>query len=206
MMIGFTELGYWTVHWADPDGEPEPRTIPSVIDYIEQRLEPYGEFGVGYAFYDSDIGSGLPRLTRLESGRTTLASYEGLMSGMAHRHGNRPVTGKTEIEVELDYRNDLNLVDVSFTDIEGAGFSVPDITFPTMDGECCEDRKPDGFAHNNYFQIDQPNFYLKGRLTGEELGAAHGIFSTADVTGGFGAMQNKRRPGPTRAVDTIGQR
>ena len=153
MMIGFTELGYWKVYWRDPKGEGgfRPRFFDlgkysgahTEIKVLEEQgpllleYEYIGESGVPSrpGAISERPGWELPLLSaRGDNGKTTIASYEGLMSGIAHQYGNKPVSGITEIQVELNYRNDLNSVDATFKNIEGYGFSIPDIRFPTING------------------------------------------------------------------------
>ena len=193
--MGFTDWGYWAAGWSAQTGDVystlekgEDRTLLQVFNPVDYYHSDHGDlWGEEYR----------ERLENLpDSDDTWRASYKGLMSGIAHNHGGRPVWGRVHVGAQFDRLNWLEAVNLSMTDIKGTDFTVQDIVFPTIDGDCCNERKENGSIAITSFELDRWDFYVKGHFTGSAHDAVHGVFSNGDVTGGFGALQTQTENRP----------
>ena len=185
-VMGFTDWGYWAVGWSAEAGDTyatlardEDRTLLQVFDQTDHFAVLYGDIEAS------------ERLEYLPSSDDTWhASYTGFMSGIAHNYGGRPVLGRVRIRAEFDRGNWLNSVEISMTSIEGSNFTIADINFPLIDGDCCNKRKENGSTAITLFDLDRRDFFVDGDFTGPAHEAAHGAFSNGEVTGSFGALQS----------------
>ncbi|MCY4241055.1 MAG: hypothetical protein OXD36_04865 [Rhodobacter sp.] len=200
-VMGFTDWGYWAVGWSAEPGNVYDTLERGGDRTLLQHFSGEDRYHAGYGHID-DFGKRRERLENLENyGDTWSATYDGLMSGIAHEHGNGPVEGSSRVTAEFDSSNWLNSVSVSLTGMEGDGFTVGDVTLPTIDGDCCNARKPGGYAGVTGFELDRADAYVEGDFAGNAHDAVHGVFSTPAVTGGFGALQTQSRNRPPLAAD-----
>ena len=148
--MGFTDFGYWAVGWSAEAGnvydtleKSEDRTLLQHFAAEDQYHADYGDLNP------------IDRLENRENSEDTWkATYDGLMSGIAHNHNNTPVVGNARITAEFDWLNWLNAVDIGFTNIRGNGFTVSDITLPRIDGDCCNARQSNGYIAITGFELD----------------------------------------------------
>ena len=186
-IMGFTDWGYWAVGWSEEAGsvydalaKGENRTLLHVFDPEDQFAVLYGNLG----YEASERLEYLPNYSD-----TWRASYEGLLTAIAHNHGDRPVWGQVGVDAEFDSSSWLESVKISMRNIEGSNFAIDDIQFPTIDGSCCNERKENGTVGISSFELDRSDYYVEGEFIGPAHDAVHGVFSNGDVTGGFGALQ-----------------
>ena len=192
--MGFTNWGYWAVGWSDEAGsvydtleKGEDRTVLQVFDPVDQFAVLYGDLG-----YEAR-----EQLEYLPYGDTWSASYRGLLAGIAHNHGSKPVWGSVNIGAEFGYGSWLNSVQISMTDIRGSDFTIDDIQFPKIDGGCCNERKENVAIAITSFELDRSDYFVKGEFIGPAHDTVHGVFSNGEVTGGFGALQTETQNRPS---------
>lgn len=118
------------------------------------------------------------------------ASYKGLMAGIAHGHGDRPVTGSVSVNATFDAgysQYPAKDVDVHMTEITGNGFTVPDISFTGVGPRC------PGCTEN---EIDGAGEYLSVEIGGPRKDFLNGYFSKNAVSGSFGAVKESSQNEP----------
>lgn len=206
-ILGLTEYGYWAVAWTEFSGSSHQRVGS---DYKPNFLSPvFGDennatnFFVQSGIYTNrfrDVHAGdFESLSSIDERWS--AVYEGHMSGIAHNFGNAPVGGNVSLNVEFYYDSSPSNVEMILTDIQGLGFELPNIHFPRLGGETVESgdkNSPDGHVSRGYlnFELDYGGQYLSGGLVGPVHDEVHGVFSTEEVSGAFGAIQtgSQNRP------------
>ena len=224
-IIGVSNFGVWGTQWSEFAYRSEGLAGGRDVDQIHLHpLTDSTNLLVKHSYnrvFDIDGVVRFPSL-RPGNGEIWSATYNGFMTGVAHNHDDRPVTGDVRIEAEFDDRrtgvgsgnrnNTLESIDIAMTDINGDGFTIAPITFPTIDGT--HPRAPDqppgtdffgepiiwegtGHAGIPSFSLDQPEYYVAGAISGPAYQHAGGIFSTGDVTGAFGALRDTATNLPT---------
>ena len=196
-IFGFTEYGYWAVGWTENAGDAYSETIDHPVRSILSEDGENSNFVIE-AGELKDYEKTRERLEYLPDRKQTWsASYAGQMSGIAHNFGNRPVGGNVAIQAEFDWLNTLNSVNMRITDIRGSGLlRLPDIQFPIIDGDCCNENKPNGSIGVTSFELVHGGRFLDGEFVGPAHNAVHGVFSTGSVSGAFGAVQTNTQNRP----------
>ncbi len=175
-----------------------PRHIPGVHDathfavgfgvteYIDESLEYLPPLPFGYQGDPSDY----PQMWS--------AKYEGLMTGIARNHENKPVIGNSTVYAEFDDTNWLNSIDITMDNIRGSNFQIDDIVFPTIKQENNNTYRPPigSYLLHDSFTFASSNMFVEGAFNGTSHDAIHGIFSTDTVIGGFGALQTESKDRP----------
>lgn len=183
--FGFTELGYWAVGWTEEAG----KAYTTHGDFVSPAFSTPTHFAIEYGQIE-DYRNPPWNLQRLPNNQTWSTGYAGFMTGIAHQHGNSPVIGDVSLKAEFADDYWLNSMQLTVFDIKGDGFVLPDIEFPIVDGNCCDEKKPNGSIAIASFELDYGGMYLEGEFAGIPHKEVHGAFSTYDVSGAFGAIES----------------
>ena len=196
-VFGFTEYGYWAVGWTENAFRAYGTTIDHPVLSVLAEDGENSHFAIEHGHL-TDYQKTRERLENLPDRKQTWsASYNGLMDGIAHHYGNRPVGGNVAIQAEFDQSSWINSVNIRITNIKGSGLlRLPDIQFLIIDNGCCNAKKPNGYAAIDSFELDYGGRYLEGEFAGPSHDAVHGAFSTRSVSGAFGAVQTSSRNRP----------
>ena len=189
-IFGYTDYGSWMTGWQEI---AVPASYGFQTNYPESlKGWTFGTGSTNHYFGGTTFASAAHE-ERLQGdyrreGETWSATYRGLMGGIAHRHGNRPVTGRADISAEFArYLSGIEPTsfNISLNQISGGDFTIGDIVFSVEE---------DPYGGRREFEVppgraDDGNRYLSGSFIGPGNEAVHGVFSTPDVSGGFGALQ-----------------
>lgn len=207
-LVGFTDFGGWEVTQQSSDEHLSAFADKSWLGLADARLNFRRHFGI-----ESEVD-----LERMPFDKVLSAKYAGLMSGIAHNYDGRPVWGSSEITAEFDYGYSLNTVSVSLLDVRGNDFNIGRIDLPAIGvpvvGACCDSASEHGATRGASlgsdgkpgFELERPDVFVLGGFVGPSLDAVHGIFSTNEVSGGFGAVQTHSEQQMVTPPETGGTR
>ena len=244
-IYGFANWGAWAVGWSDvsdraqgpfaPGGDTSQRGQghEAKLQVFDEEDNFWVQVNYGRGPFDPDGTVEFAHSGYLHSSEIVdlpwSATYNGLMAGLAHTFDDRPVTGDVAIQASFHNRGsatghisgdpDLTSIDISMTNIAGDGFSLPEITFPTIDGNHSRAPYEPPHVHPLFgvthfegtgsvigwsFRLDHPDYWVDGSFGGGALQQVDGLFPNGDVTGAFGALRTEAKNLPPTEPYTPG--